>query len=158
MGKKMMKKSILILLTVVSSSLLAPAEERHSVASKKADSLKSLQLIIKAEMKQKNRVLILKNGNLTDSLMREAGKVRRDQFESLISDSTVAHEVNSQEDFSRYWKTLESENGIEALKNQYNRADIDKSLVPKIFLFDSSVVVYPGVIILRKRIPSTLSK
>ena len=47
---------------------------------------------------------------------------------------------------SMYWQI------IDLKKARYNINDIDKSLIPKKYLFDSSVVVYPGVIILRNRI------
>lgn len=120
--------------------------------TQKIDSLKAFQIVIGSEMKQNNRVMVLKNRHLSDSLMDQASHVQKNKFEGFLSDTNIAHEVKSQEEFVRYWKNLEAENGIKALKDQYSRADIDKSLTPKKYLFDSSVVVYPGVIILRNRI------
>jgi hypothetical protein len=119
--------------------------------AKKADSLKAMRVIIKSEMKPDNRVLILENGGFTDSLARLGGHLRRDRFDALIGDTALAREVRTQEEFSRYWASLEERNDVKALKDQYARQDIDRSLIPKKYLFDSTVVLYPGWIIVRKK-------
>ncbi len=118
---------------------------------KKADSLKALQLLISLEIKPENRVLYCGIDSLTDSLINCGEKANRLDFDRLIGDSAVAREIKTKDEFHRYWLKLEHEKGFEALKKQYERQDIDKTLIPKKYFFDSSVVIYPGWIILRKK-------
>lgn len=108
-------------------------------------------MLLRSEMKPDSRVLLLKNGKLADSLMRHGAYGDLGAFETRMGDSSLAREIKTQEEFRSYWRKAEAEHGITALKKQYEREDIDKTLIPKLYLFDSSVVVYPGWIILRKR-------
>lgn len=118
-----------------------------------ADSLETLKVIISAEMKPGNRVLRLQDGALSDSLMRQGGGLGRERFNDLMGDSTVARELKNREEFRRYWARVQENNGHGALKRQFEGQDIDRSRIPKMYLFDSSVVVLPGWVILRKRNP-----
>jgi hypothetical protein len=141
---------LLPMIALCAAASLALAESK-AASERKTDSLEVLQNIIRGEMKPKNRVLILKNSALSDSLLRLGSPVRRDELNRIIGDSSLVHEIKTSADFQRYWSKVEKQNGITALKNRYESVDIDKSPVPHAYLFDSSVVVYPGVIILRKK-------
>ena len=148
-----MKMRMVLGCWVFVTGIVCSQGEGTAVPTQKIDSLKAFQVLITTEISQKNRVMVLKNGQLSDSLLLEANRASRTKFEKFLADSSIAREVKTQEEFVSYWKQLEAENGIKALKDQLSRADIDKSLIPKKYLFDSSVVIYPGVIILRKRLP-----
>ena len=129
-----------------------PAPRRpQGLHAHKGDSLYVLEMLLRSEMKPDSRVLLLKNGTLADSLMRFGARGDLGAFENRMGDSALAREIKTQEEFRAYWKQAEGEEGITALKRQYEREDIDKTLIPKLYLFDSSVVVYPGWIILRKK-------
>lgn len=114
------------------------------------DSLRTLEIIIESEMEAKHRVLILKDRPLSDSLIKGYSQFDKGGFADLLADSSLVREIKSKTEFTRYWAKLEEEQGFRKLRDQYVSRDIDKSRVPKIILFDSSVVVYPGWIILRK--------
>lgn len=146
----MTKISRLIPLIAFCTAVTTGFAEKKNTITVKADSLNALRCIIRAEMKQENRVLITER-RLSDSLMCGVGRTPRSDFDKLIDDSAVTHEVKSEQEFRRYWTKVEKRDGIKALKDQYAREDIDKTLIPKTYLFDSTVVIYPGWIILRKK-------
>ena len=123
--------------------------KKHKGVPKSSDSLKVLSVILQSEFAGKNKVFICKNTSFADSLARSL--CGPENFKSAISDSAVLMEIKSQEDFSRYWKNVEIQNGIPDLKNQMNAHDVDKTRIPKAYAFDSSVVIYPGWIIIRKK-------
>jgi len=125
------------------------ATSERRLSHQTSDSLKILSVILKSEFAKKNQVFICKNPTFADSLVRSlCGPA---QFKNAISDSAVLQEIKSQNDFTRYWQKVEVENGIPALKAQMNAEDVDKTLIPKAYAFDSSVVIYPGWIIIRKK-------
>ena len=114
-----------------------------------ADSLKILNVILRSEFAEKNQVFICKNPSFADSLVHSL--CGPEGFKKAISDSSVLEEIKSREQFKRYWQKVEVENGIPALKGQLKAVDVDKTLIPKAYAFDSSVVIYPGYIIIRKK-------
>ena len=142
-------KTILVwTLALAFSSLEVAAAEGAKAA--KADSLHALRVLLSSEVKTGNEVLILKNPGVTDSLLHNPSP--RESFLQGLHDSALARPVRSQEEFGAYWKRIEKENGIPALQSQMTAHDVDKSLIPKAYLFDSSVVVYPGWIIVRRKL------
>jgi len=117
--------------------------------SVKADSLHALRILLSSEVRTGNDVLILKNPAVTDSLLRNPSP--RESFLHGLEDSALARPIRTREEFRVYWNRIEKENGVPALQSQMAAHDIDKTLVPKAYLFDSSVVVYPGWIIVRRK-------
>lgn len=119
--------------------------------SAKADSLKALDVMITIELQSGNRILQLKDPGWMDSLNRAASGIRRDRFDRMVGDTGVAREMRTLEEFRAYWSKVEERGGFKSMKGQYAAQDIDRTLVPKIYLFDSSVVLFPGWVVLRKR-------
>lgn len=147
--------------TALGLSLLAMAFSAHAGASgkaaaaqdaktEKADSLNSLRVLLSSEVKTGNEVLIPKNPRLADSLLRNSPQ--REAFLRDLRDSSLFHPIRGPREFGVYWDRIEKENGIPALKSQMAAHDVDKGLIPKAYLFDSSVVVYPGWIIVRRKL------
>lgn len=128
---------------------LAIGTAKQKTPNKSADSLKTLNVILQSEFDKKGKVFICKSPGFADSLVRsicdESG------FKRAISDSSILVEINSKREFNRYWKKVEAENGIADLRNQLKAHDVDKTLIPKAYAFDSSVVIYPGWIIVRSK-------
>jgi hypothetical protein len=91
--------------------------------------------------------LLLQDKPLADSLMRSA--LPRQAFVERIRDSAVALEIKDQAAFRAYWKKMEAQEGYGGLKGRMAAHDVDKSRIPKAYLFDSTVVAYPGWIVLR---------
>ncbi len=147
----MKTKSILLPLIAMCAAASAAIAGGNAPAAKKNDSLKTLEVLLSSEMKTGNRVLHLKDGKLADSLMRGGSGFRRDGLEAFMGDSAVAREFKNREEFRRYWARTEERSGFKAMRQQYEIQDIDKSLIPKIYLFDSACVVFPGWVVLRKR-------
>jgi hypothetical protein len=116
-----------------------------------SDSLRTLQILIRSELDAKHRILILEDPALSDSLLRGSLRPREDRLLRLLGDSAVAREVRTRDEFRRHWARLEEREGFRALRDQYAGRDIDKGRVPKAYLFDSAMVVYPGWIVLRKK-------
>ena len=116
--------------------------------SDQADSLRTLNLLLSSEFKGGNQVLHLENKELADSLIRSARQL--DAFVSRIRDSSISRRIRSKAEFKDYWEKVEAEAGFPELRGQLAAQDVDKSRVPKRYLFDSSVVVYPGWIVLRR--------
>jgi hypothetical protein len=142
-------------------SLLALTLSAHAGASgeavaakdaktEKTDSLNTLRILLSSEVKTGNEVLIPKNPRLADSLLRNPAQ--REVFLQDLRDSALFHPIRSPREFRAYWDRIEKENGIPALKNQMAAHDVDKGLIPKTYFFDSSVVVYPGWIIVRRKL------
>lgn len=125
------------------------APTADAAAGAKADSLHALRVLLSSEVKTGNEVLILKNPAVTDSLLRNPPT--RESFLQGLRDSALARPVRTPEEFRGYWNRIEKENGIPALRSQMAAHDVDKTLIPKAYLFDSSVVVYPGWIIVRRK-------
>lgn len=142
--------TFLALALAISAHAGAKAESAKTAKTAKADSLHTLRIMLSSEVKTGNEVLILKNPAVTDSLLRNPSP--RETFLRGIEDSSLARPVRTPEEFSVYWNRIEKENGISALQSQMAAHDVDKSRIPKAYLFDSSVVVYPGWIIVRHRL------
>ena len=54
-------------------------------------------------------------------------------------------------EFREYWRRAEEENGIGELRGRLKSWDIDKTWVPHLYFFDSSLVIFPGWIVLRRK-------
>lgn len=54
-------------------------------------------------------------------------------------------------EFRKYWAKVEKEDGFDKLREQMQAQDIDRSWVPRIYLFDSNLVIFPGWFVLRKK-------
>jgi hypothetical protein len=128
---------------------MAQAADRAPAPKAKADSLRALRLLISSELRTGNEVLRLKEPGLSDSLLRRPEP--REKLMQALRDSSRARSIRDPEEFKAYWDRLERENGIKAVKDQMAAQDVDKSRIPHAYLFDSSVVVYPGWIILRRK-------
>ncbi|MEO6098625.1 MAG: hypothetical protein ABIW76_24310 [Fibrobacteria bacterium] len=150
--KALRRPGILVALAIASAALAAfaadPGSDAHRV---KADSLKTLDVMITVELQSGNRVLRLKQPEGVDSLKRAGTGIRRDRFDRMVGDTGVAREMRTLEEFRSYWSKLEERNGFKSMKGQYAAQDIDRTLVPKVYLFDSAVVVFPGWVVLRKK-------
>lgn len=131
------------------AAALAPA--RSHAASPKRDSLEALKVIISDELEGKGRIIILRDRRLADSLIRIRPPLERESLNRIIGDTALAAEVKSHEEFRAYWKKLEETHGFKELRGQHVARNIDRARIPKLFLYDSSVVIYPGWIILRRK-------
>ena len=145
MIKTGLKKVGLIVLVCALSSTMAEQGTRN----KGADSLKTLSVILQGEFDVKSKVFICKNPSFADSLVHSLCDASG--FKRAISDSSILVEINSKREFNRYWKKVELQSGITDLKGQLRAHDVDKTLIPKAYALDSSVVIYPGWIIVRKK-------
>jgi hypothetical protein len=116
----------------------------------KSDSLNTLRILLSSEVRTGNEVLIPKNPRFADSLLRNSPQ--REAFLQDLRDSSLFHPIRGPREFRAYWDRVEKENGVRALKNQMAAHDVDKGLIPKAYFFDSSVVVYPGWIIVRRKL------
>lgn len=141
-----MRNSLLLLLFALSP--LTAAGKDKAAPRRVPD---TLEVILSSEMENRSKVIRLKDPRVADTLLQFRAPSDRRRFDSLIADDAVAEEIRTQEEFRAYWKKAESESGVEALRAQYAARDVDKGRIPKLYLFDSSVVVYPGWIIVRKR-------
>lgn len=47
-------------------------------------------------------------------------------------------------EFRKYWEKYQKQEGFDQLKGQADAHDINKSKIPHWYLFDSTVVIYPG--------------
>jgi hypothetical protein len=122
----------------------AGAEKRHAPA----DSLRALRVIISSEVKSGNEVMALEKPKVADSLLRILPS--RESVLERFHDSSLARSIRNPDEFRAYWNRLEERNGIKTVKGRMAAQDVDKSLIPRAYLFDSSVVVYPGWIIVRR--------
>jgi len=123
----------------------------HGAASgrdAKADSLRTLRAAITSEMGSEDTALIVKRPRLADSLL--SNPVPGESFLRSLRDTSSFLRLDTPAEFAAYWKRVEAANGFGSLKRQMEAHDPDQSRVPKIYLFDSSVVVFPGCIILRR--------
>ncbi|MEO7425163.1 MAG: hypothetical protein ABI036_08245 [Fibrobacteria bacterium] len=133
---------------ILFAALTAAASPREGKSdSAKADSLVHLGVLISSEIKGGNQVYLLENKGM-DSLVR--GSDSRDAFIVRISDSSLTRRIRNEAEFRSYWKKAEAEAGFPELRSQLAAHDLDKSRIPKRYLFDSSVVIYPGCIVLRR--------
>jgi hypothetical protein len=138
-----------MLVTLLISALaVAAATAQTKTDQARADSVQALRVILSSELQGGNQVLKLENQRLADSLVR--GATSRRAFLERIGDSSVSRRFRHNSEFADYWGKLEAREGIVELKSQYAAHDVDKTRIPKAYLFDSTVVVYPGWIILRR--------
>lgn len=115
----------------------------------KADSLRALRVLLSGDAGKGDEILRLKDARRTDSLLSHA--TSREAFLKGLRDSAVSRSIRGPEEFRAYWDRIEKENGIGDLREQMAAThDLEKGRIPKTFLFDSSVVVYPGWIIVRR--------
>lgn len=108
-------------------------------------------VVISAELEDKSKVLILKDRKTADSLFRLKVPPIREEFDRFVADTAVSVEARTRAEFHRHWQELERREGYTRLRAQYAAADPDRSRIPRVYLFDSSVVVYPGWIIIRRK-------
>jgi hypothetical protein len=137
--------SIACLLTLAAVAASTPDSPQPFKAE--ADSVRSLQSVLSREFQAGNKVFKLEDQGKIDSLLRNA---TRKGFLDRMKDTALARDFSRKSEFDSYWKRVQSEYGYPSLKGQLAGQDVDKSRVPKAYLFDSSVVVYPGWIILRR--------
>jgi hypothetical protein len=123
--------------------------KNHRMDKKASDSLKVLSVILQSEFGENNKVFVCKNRSFADSLVHSL--CDESSFKRAISDSSMLQEIKSSEEFDQYWKKVEAENDITDLRSQLNAEDVDKTLIPKAYALDSSIVIYPGWIIIRKK-------
>lgn len=76
--------------------------------------------------------------------LNDAVELPEKTVKSTISDSFSR-------EFKKYWTQVEKADGFDKLKEQYRSRDIDRTWVPHFYLFDSTVVVFPGWFVIRKR-------
>jgi hypothetical protein len=108
-------------------------------------------VVISTELEGKSKVLILKDRKTADSLFRLKEPPTREEFDRFVTDTAVTVEARTRAEFRRHWKELERREGFREMRAQYAAADPDRSRIPRVYLFDSSVVVYPGWIIVRRK-------
>jgi hypothetical protein len=123
--------------------------KNHRVDKKVSDSLKVLSVILQSEFGENNQVFVCKKQSFADSLVHSL--CDEASFKRAISDSSMLQEIKSSGEFDQYWKKVEAENGMGDLRSQLDAEDVDKTLIPKAYALDSSVVIYPGWIIMRKK-------
>jgi hypothetical protein len=114
-----------------------------------ADSLGSLRIMITSEFRPGDALLEIRDTRRVDSLLRNVPD--RGPLLQAIRDSATARELRSRAEFDAYWDRLTSSSGHRALRGRIAAQDIDKTFIPKTYLFDSSMVVFPGWIVVRKR-------
>ena len=131
------------------SDVKANAMAKGAIPKKGSDSLAALKVILRSEFEAKNKILIFRNRDFSDSLLHSG--YNESVLKNAISDSSILREIKSKGEFNRYWKRVEAENGITELRSQLHAEDVDKTLIPKVYLVDSSIVVYPGWVIIRKK-------
>lgn len=144
-GRKRLAAGLLALSLAVPVRAGDARETRRQAA---ADSLRALRVVISVEIKPGNAVMALKNPRAADSLLR--GLSSRESVLEALRDSSLARTIRDPDEFRSYWNRLEERNGIKAVKGRMAAQDVDRSRIPKAYLFDSSVVVYPGWIIVRR--------
>jgi hypothetical protein len=76
-----------------------------------------------------------------DSSIQELNEIKPDTLE-LPMRSVQGNDSMSKE-FRKYWKMVEKENGYDKLASQMRSRDIMKSKLPRFYLFDSSIVLFP---------------
>lgn len=128
-----------------------PAGKPQATGKAKGDSIETLKFILQTEFKSNEQIYRLKMENLADSVFSNAPSMTLPQIQTLLQDSSRTEKFLSQEGFKTYWSRVEQESGITAVKGQYMARDPDRSRIPKIYLADSSIVILPGWIVLRKR-------
>lgn len=138
-----------LMLTLVLALAMAPS--RLLAASPKRDSLEALKVIITDELEGRGKIIILRDRRLADSLIRILPPLERESLDRIIADSSLAAEVKTREEFRTYWRKIEESHGFKELRGQHVARNIDRARIPKLFLYDSTVVIYPGWIILRRK-------
>lgn len=147
-------RKILLSSAVLTLAMILPGG--HAVAkepSVKDESAKAQtpDVVISVELADKSRILILKDRVIADSLFRLQTPPVLAEFEQFVKDTAIAVEVKTKAEFRRYWNTFEREEGFQEMRAQYAAADQDMTRIPRVYLFDSSVVVYPGWVVMRKK-------
>lgn len=128
------------------------AQPGHGAENRKAspaDSLGSLRVMIINEFRQGDALLEIRDTRRADSLLRNVPD--RGPLLQAIRDTATAKELRSRAEFDAYWDRLTVSPGHRALRGSLAAQDIDKTRIPKAYLFDSSLVVFPGWIVIRKR-------
>lgn len=134
------------------AALAAFAQAGHALDARPApakDSLRALRIVISSEYRAGDAVLEIRDPRRADSLLRNVPS--RGPLLEAIRDTGLSRELRGRAEFERYWDKLEADHGYPALRGNLAAQDVDKTRVPKAYLFDSSVVVFPGWIVVRKR-------
>lgn len=113
------------------------------------DSLRALRVLISGEFKTGSAVLAIQDARKADSLLRNVPT--RGPLLEAIRDTGTAKELRSRAEFEAYWDRVAVSPAHRALRGNLAAQDVDKTRIPKTYLFDSSVVVFPGWIVIRKR-------
>lgn len=130
---------------------IRPTGKPSTAVKAKGDSIESIKFDLQREFKSERQVFRVKKDNLADSIFGKAHTLTVPQILTLVQDSSRTEEFRTQDEFRDYWTKVEIANGISAMKSRYDARDPDRSRIPKIYLADSSVVLLPGWIVLRKR-------
>jgi hypothetical protein len=144
----------LLLLAMATVPFAEPGKDKAAVP----DGADTLKVILSSELEGRNRVIRLKDPLVADTLLRLKAPADRERFDRLLTDPALAAEVKTAEEFRAWWKHAEAEEGIRDLRAQLAAHDVDRGRIPRVYLFDSSVVVYPGWVIVRKRGPGKPSR
>jgi hypothetical protein len=111
----------------------------------------SPDLIISIELEDESDVWIVKDPQVADSLLRLKAPPARESLERLLGDSSMTVKIDTREEFRRHWRELELREGFRELRAQHAARDVDKGRIPRLYLFDSSMVVYPGWVVMRHK-------
>lgn len=136
-------------------SLLAMAAWAPSVQGKEAggpalaDSLGRIKVVIESEFRVGDSLFAIKDQRAADSLLRNIPD--RGPLLQAIRDTALAREMRTKAEFDAYWERVQSSSGHKRLRGRLAAQDVDRTRVPRIYLFDSTVVVLPGWIVARKR-------
>lgn len=113
------------------------------------DSLRALRVLITSEFKAGDALLAIRDQRRADSLLRNVPD--RGPLLQAIRDTALAREMRTRAEFDAYWARHSAEAGHAELRGNLAAQDVDKTRIPKAYLFDSSVVVFPGWVVIRKR-------
>ena len=80
------------------------------------------------------------------------GRNRTDTLELPGLSTKNSRKDSISREFRKYWAELEKREGIDELRKQLQANDIDRTWVPRLYFFDSNLVVFPGWFVLRKKL------
>lgn len=123
---------------------------RIASAGEDPSGTQSPDVVITSELAEESQVLILKDRKTADSLFHLREPAIRTEFVRFVQDTAVSVEVRTKAEFRKHWDKLERREGFREMRAQYASTDPDHSRIPRANLFDSSVVVFPGWVILRR--------
>ncbi len=142
-------RKVLMSCALLTFTFLLPGVQ--AVAKEDSSKSQTPDVVISKELAEKSRILILKDRGIADSLFRLQTPPARTEFELFLKDTAISVEVKTKAEFRRYWNAFEHQEGFQEMRAQFAAADHDKTRIPRVYLFDSSVVVYPGWVVMRRK-------